>query len=444
MTNTKTGATFTIPTALIEMCKQTYGTTNTSAAITNALTDFLLLPYKEQTLDTFAIHQLLPDVEDRKATKKITLRLDSNLRNVMEELAGRNTLAQTAQLMISRTLYALQQGRSVSSNTVLLYILGNKRNPQMQRALKNIKDTAQGVNWKTSVETCAGVLGIYAKSKFADTEILNDNDWKKVNLYRAIQKNPRRLITLARALKVDETTFDAQKDLLNCAEESKQINYEAAAAYLYLNKNSYRHEGTKLDSTASNARYYKVLSAINPLHHRMNQKDSTGKATEFQNTDLIKIIEKNRRKKDVLFVIDPPYLDTDLYNTASKKFGETEHKKLSHLLYLVKKNNGNNFIYFCRITASKKDQSKPNAADWDRHMKGRIDDLYYGQGFFYIDVKLDDATIERVITSFNFDGATAYGSTSAHHGNPSTLPLDEKGGKLECADTPATTEQAMK
>lgn len=434
MTNSKTGTTFTLPTALIEMCRQTYKTSNTSAAITNALADFLLLPCKEQTLDSFAIHQLLPEVEDRKATQKTTLRLDSKLRNIMEELAGRDTLAQTAQLMISRTLYTVQQGRFVSSNTLLLYILGNKRNPKMQRAIKNIKNTSQGVNWQTSVETCAGVLGVYANFKFADTEMLNDNDWKKVNLYRAIQKNPRKLITLARALKVDKTTFDAQKDLLNGTEESKQINYEAAAAYLYLNRNSYRHGETELDSKASNARYYRALSAINPLHYLMNQKDSSGEATKIQNMDLIQIIKKNRWKKDVLFVIDPPYLDTDLYNTVGKKFGEAEHKNLANLLYLVKKNNGNDFIYFCRITASKKDQSKSNAAEFNIHMKGRIDDLYYDHRFYYVDVELDDTTTERIITSFPFEGATSYDCKRERYDKVTNLS-EESADSHPCASS---------
>lgn len=432
MSNSKKGTTLTLPTTLIDQCKQTYQTENQSQAINTALSDYLLLPYDEQILDSFAIHQLLPDVEDRKTAQGITLRLDSNLRKIMDKLSKQDTLSETAQMMISRTLYAKQRGLSVSSNTSLLYILGNKRNSMMQAAIKNIKDTAQDVNWQTSVETCAGVLGIYANFKFADAEIVNDNDWRKINLYRAIQENPRKLVILARAQKVDETTFNAQKNLLENVAESKPIDYEAAAAYLYLNRNSYRHEGTSLDSKASDAKYHKILSAIAPLHERMNQTGSFTKATQFQNTDILKIIEKYRHQKNVLFIVDPPYLDTDYYNKVKSddavsdntepddvvsdntepddaKFSEAEHEQLAHLLYLAKKNNGNDFIYFCRITAAKRDQKKPNAEEWDRHMKGRIDDMYHGHGFYYIDVDLDDATTERIITTFPFEGAFSYG-----------------------------------
>ncbi len=434
--------TLTMSTALIDMCKDVYGTSNASEAIRNALADFLLLPYDEQKVDSFAIHQLLPDIDDRQKSSKVTFRLDDGLRGVLTELSrGQDSLSKTAEQMICRTLYAEQQGRSTASNTDLLYIIGNKRNAKMRKAIRQIRDTAQGVDWKISVETCAEVLGIYAKHKFADTEILNDNDWDKINLYKAIQENPRRLIVQARALKVDSATFDAQKSLLEemkKTERSVKVNFEAAAAYLYVNQNSYRHGGEVLNYKVTQSSYCKRLAAIKPLHQRMSQTTSSIQATEFQNKDLLKLIGKYRRQKNVLFIVDPPYLDTDYYNNKAKsgdaksddsipgttksdttksdtaesdtaKFGEAEHAKLARLLRLVKQNNRNDFIYFCRITAAKGDQKKPNGEEWDRHMKGRIDDLYHGHGFFFVDVDLDDVTTERIITSFPFDGATLYG-----------------------------------
>ncbi len=442
MANPKFVTTLTLPTALIEQCKEAYCTANTSEAIRNALTDFLLLPYTEQKIDSFAVHQLLPDIEDRQTLSKVTLRLDDNLRRILLELsAEQDSLSKTAELMISHTLNAEPQEHSTSLKTDLLYILGNKRDSKMQDAIRTIKDTAQNVRWETCIETCVGVLGIYSNFRFANTEIMNDNDWNKINLYKAIQENPRRLIILARALKVDTATFNAQKSLLDNTKHSAKVNYEAASAYLYLNKNSFRHEGTVLNNKATQSSYHKRLAAIAPLHQRMNQTASSSQATKFQNIDLLKLIEKYRRQKHVLFIVDPPYLDVDYYNKKSGNavsddstskdsvpddftsdsaesdtaksddtiFGEAEHKKLARLLQLVKQNNGNNFIYFCRITAAKSDQKKPNAEEWDRHMHGRIDDLYHGHGFYCMDVALDDATTERIITSFPFKGATLYG-----------------------------------
>lgn len=45
-------------------------------------------------------------------------------------------------------------------------------------------------------------------------------------------------------------------------------------------------------------------------------------------------------------------------------------------------------------------------------MKGCIDDLYWGYGYYYIDVLYDkeDNTTERIITSFYFSGAQPYGN----------------------------------
>lgn len=62
-----------------------------------------------------------------------------------------------------------------------------------------------------------------------------------------------------------------------------------------------------------------------------------------------------------------------------------------------------------------KDIINPGELDTgDRHLRGKIDDLYWGYGFYYIDIPYDkDGTIERIITSFEFDGAIPYGVCDA-------------------------------
>lgn len=68
---------------------------------------------------------------------------------------------------------------------------------------------------------CGG-LGIYSTFKFSQNEILNDLDWKKINLYRAIQENPRELIIQARSLAVDQVTFDRLKNLSRIRDQHQQ------------------------------------------------------------------------------------------------------------------------------------------------------------------------------------------------------------------------------
>lgn len=408
MKNKKTPVTLKLSPALTEKCKAFYDTENISDAIRNALADFLLLPPAEQKIDTFALHQITQNVEERRQTQSYSVRLPKPLFDIILTLSVNESVSETVSMILNRILYVAPQPiPSNTSNGSLLYVLGNKRNPQMQAAIKNIKETAKNVSWETSVETCAGGLGIYSNFRFAKNEILNDSDWMKMNLYRTVQENPRELIIQARALTVEQITFDRQKEIVKNTQPTSVVNYEVAASYLYLNINSYFSKGSTLDDDASDTRYRKALSAIMPLHQRLNA--ASKKATMLCNLDIFKIIEKYRKQDNVLFIVDPPYLNADLYNNEDTKFGQKEHKRLANLLRLVKQNNGNDFIYFCRITAPQRYQKDANAEAYNIHMLGCIDDLYYGNGFYYTDVALNDATIERIITSFEFDGAIPYG-----------------------------------
>lgn len=427
MKNEKITTTLNLPLELLEECQKIYDTTNRTKAINNALADFLLMPSSEQKLDTFALHQLFPDVTKRKKRKVVSVRIPRKLFNVIIAISGCNTINETVTMMLSRTLYKVwKQSHSAHPCLPLLYVWGNKWDSRMQDAIENIKSTAVNVAWDTCVEPCAGGLGIYSNFQFADTEIMSDCDWNTINLYKAIQENPRELIAWARSLKADKATFEQQKTLLKSIDHSSRVNYEAASAYLFLNINSYKSKGGSPYNHMSNDKYYRALAAVYPLHQRLNQRaNPQGQNTKLCNEDIFKVIEKYRKQEHVLFVIDPPYLDADLYNGKGNAFGEKEHKRLANMLRLVKQNNHNDFIYFCRITAPKRYQNAPYAEEYGIHMKACIDDLYYGHGFYYVDVELDAHTTERIITSFNFKGATEYGSMSARHGNPCTLPQVE-------------------
>lgn len=411
MKNKKTPVSLRLSTVLVEKCKIVYNTESPSDAIRNALADFLLLPLKEQEISDFALHQVIQNAQERKHVQSYSTRIPQLLFDIILSFSENASVSDVVTMILSRVLYlASQSTPNNPSNGSLLYVLGNKRNEKMQEAIKNIKETAQNVSWDTSVEPCAGGLGIFSNIKFANNEILNDADWLKVNLYRAVQENPRELIIRARVLSVTQATFNKQAKILKNTKLSKKINYEAAAAYLYLNKNSYQNKGERFDYTASADRYHKTLSAIAPLHQRLTRcTESSDTKPVLLNMDIFKVIEKYRKQKNVLFIVDPPYLDADVYNINGKEFGKDEHKHLAKLLRLVKQNNGNNFIYFCRITAPHRYQKQENADVFNIHMEGCIDDLYCGCGFYKIDVVLDENTTERIITSFKFDGAKPYG-----------------------------------
>lgn len=134
--------------------------------------------------------------------------------------------------------------------------------------------------------------------------------------------------------------------------------------------------------------------------------------------DLFHIIKKYMYDQDTLFIVDPIYLDTNVYTqrtirTATKhgaNFGWKEHQQLAKVLQKI----SGDFIYFCRITATRHRNQQGNLTDdtetlarADIEMRGRIDDLYWGHGFYFFDVSLD-VGVERIITSFPFEGATPY------------------------------------
>lgn len=421
MATVKNSKTVTLPTELVEKCKAHYNTKNASKAILEALADFLLLPHAEQIISNFALHNVIPNIEDRRNVRSYSIRVPKALFQLVENVrkhAENNlretvSISETVSMILSQILYiALRSTDTSVSDLRLLYVMGNKWNPKMQNAIRNIKTTAKKNTWTTSVETCAGGLGIYSNFKFTDNEILNDSDWHKINLYKAIQEDPRKLIIQARSLTVDQVTFERLKELVKNTQPTSAVNYEIAAAFLFLNLNSYRKTGVVMDDRASETRYFKALSSIGALHQRLNQCAISGKPdTKLCKLDIITIIEKYRKQTDVLFVVDPPYLNADVYNSKENKFGLKEHKRLAKLLRSVKKNN-NDFIYFCRITAPRQYQNKENSEEYNIDMKGCIDDLYYGYGLYYIDVELDSTTTERIITSFKFDGAVPYGKTS--------------------------------
>jgi len=64
-----------IPTALLEDGQKFYGTDNKSEAIRKAIGEFILLPYKQQVVDTYSLHQILPNHAERTKLTQISLRL---------------------------------------------------------------------------------------------------------------------------------------------------------------------------------------------------------------------------------------------------------------------------------------------------------------------------------------------------------------------------------
>lgn len=99
----------------------------------------------------------------------------------------------------------------------LLHILGSKWDARMYGAIDNIFETSN-IDWETSVETCAGALGIHMNHCHAKSQVINDDDWNKINLYRTIQESPEELILKMISIHLNKDTF---KDLKEEADKEK-------------------------------------------------------------------------------------------------------------------------------------------------------------------------------------------------------------------------------
>lgn len=425
-----------IPTVIIEklITSCNLPKENRSESIRRGLADFLLLPLEEQVVNEDALEKLLT-VEEELECQKISVRFPDDLLAVVEKLAGEKNISETITWMLARILYKPLNTANTKCTERLLYVLGNKWNPEMQKAIQHIAETADTA-WDNSVETCVGGLGIFTNVEFAQNQVINDNDWNKANLLKVIRDYPREFIAGARALEVNKHTFDMLKDCK--VAPSKSPNIAAAVRFLYLNLNSVLGQCECIDNDTTTEKYWKRLGLVYPLHLRLQN-------VEIHDKDIFDILKKFHKTDNTVFIIDPPYLGTSGYEkrivrnapSYGMTFGLNQHQKLARSLRKIKQ-GGNDFIYFCRVTATRhKDKDKKQCknsskelAKMDRALQREIGRLYFGFGFYYTDVNTQsDGTIERIITSFNFEGATEYGSMSARHGNPCTLPLAEMGGK---------------
>lgn len=421
-----------IPEVIVERLCNMFSITKKSTAISIGLVCALVNFSNIGRLDDFALHQITNIVQRKEEIKNYSIRFDEHLSKVLADYKPKSlTTSELVVYLLANFIYKFEKEYTpilssatkkikYPAQTKLLRISGSKWSSKMQDAIQNIVDTSNKT-WETSIEVCAGALGIFANFKIADNEIINDIDLRKINTYKGIQKDFQKITLEMYVLSPDKEIFDTKKEELEKADKQllescgKDIVIPGIVSYLYLNLLSARNARTTYDKK-NDETYRNYLKAIPLLHERL-------KETKIYNMDILELIEKNKNAQNTIFIVDPPYLNTNVYKNdiltlQNREFGYKEHVKLAKLLrQITKEGKNNDFIYFCRITATRKKNQKTkkttNLASLpaeDRHMEGMIDDLYWGHGFYYIDIPYGtDGTIERIITSFKFNEAKEYG-----------------------------------
>ncbi len=426
MAKKDTTLTVNIPATLKDLLCDHFKTSNISVAIYKGLIGFLSVSSYAKRLDDFALHQLLT-IKERTRMEKRSIRIPQELKVIIDGYTVINTSYNVITVMLANYLSkvlpvhnTLPAKINTADSMHIMRLLGSKWNPKMQSAINNIFQSSSNI-WTTSIEPFAGALGIFSNFRIAFHEIINDLDLQKVNLYRAIKDAYDEMLLAMLCLPTTEETFEEKKNALKegFPFNGAKPNIEAATSFLFSNLMSLRNTGYTYKAM-STERYQKRLDALAPLHSRMQNVEICG----LYGLDLIK---RHMKDENAIFIIDPPYLDTNVYENSiiidkkysdeKKKFGYTEHQQLAKLLRETHQKYGNDFIFFCRVTVTRKhDQKTKQITNFseldsgDRHMHGRIDDLYWGYGFYYIDIPYsNDGTVERIITSFDFEGSTPYG-----------------------------------
>lgn len=401
---TKLSKTLQLPVKLVDLVKQHFHTDNTSKAIRLSIESAILHNLPELQKGSLKRYHIL-NIEGRRTLKAYTVRLDSFALDAVCTVTSKSVNeAVTDALVITLS----QKAETVPRSLKIINILGSKWDNRMQSAIKQILDTTNCTYEKT-IEPCVGALGIHANFKIANTEVINDDDIEKINLYRCIKENAFEFKAKVLLFECTKTAFEELKTKTDF--DSKIPNVDRAVRFFILNYFSVRNSGNTY-TEKSRKKFYEHLEVVAPLSKRLQN-------AHISNIDIFDIIKKHKKDTNTLFIVDPIYLDTNVYTDRTivtktehgKDFGWNEHKRLAKMLRSIK----GDFIYFCRTTATRHKNKKHELLETpeairrkDIEMHGRIDDLYWGYGFYYIDVPLDNGTIERIITSFEFEGSTPY------------------------------------
>lgn len=332
---------------------------------------------------------LIPDPAERLTILTPSVRIPDALYADLQETATK--LNVTVQEMPALIMVDLLTQNDPPRHA--LRIPGSKRDERMLEAITKVLGNR---HYDTSVEPCGGALEIHLNFKVAETEIVCDTDPDKINLYRVMQTHHKAFVTRALSYQIDSATFSIMK---NCKPTN---SIDKAVRFFYLNLTSARNSGETFKGMTPRT-YWNSLAVTYALHTRLLN-------TQIHKRDIFYTLSgKNLPDGRTLLIVDPPYIKTKAYH---QNLSRSKHRKLATRLQNLCRKGTFDLVYFCRITAGhdKADPAQQAKKELnDVIMKGLVDDLYYNHDLFFIDVPLDNGVIERIITSFPFEGATPYG-----------------------------------
>ena len=400
----------TLPSELVRMTAIAYPSKTISASIKTALNDAIIFDLKGIR------NAIAPDYyyvnttfSSRKERRTYSIRLDDAIVNLFRIYLGGGIHISN---LIENALYKALTLSSKKESTLLdctqetktIYVYGNKYDDVMTSAIRMVTD---GKKWDNSIEFCAGGLGIHANHRLARKERINDSDSEKINFYRCVKENPALLKSYCYILNPSteskyQSLLAKQKDYGKLSDSRSnrcfKPDYERAAVFMIKNLILQRERSKPSFTGKRYTMREKYFENIGALSIRL-------KNTKISNMGLFDIWNGHYVSENTLIILDPPYLLADIYNNKENEFTYKDHIALRDKLLQHK----GDFIYFCRITASRlKSLTEKQLHVGDFAMCSRIDDLYCGHGLYYLDVKLNNGSVDRIIANFSFDNARLY------------------------------------
>lgn len=159
-----------------------------------------------------------------------------------------------------------------------------------------------------------------------DFEVFNDLNGDLVNFYRCLQDREclDEMITKLQLSVYSRELFDQYSyELL----AYNLVPVERAYRWYYCLRTSFsglgRNYGRSLSGNKETMRIYERIPALEAIHFRI-------KKVYIENRDGLICIQENDKKKDTVFYVDPPYVNTDV---GTYKTNFDKHKELLDLIF---------------------------------------------------------------------------------------------------------------
>lgn len=290
------------------------------------------------------------------------------------------------------------------------------------------------VNIDTVVEPFMGMGGLTLNvlDTFSGQKLnyyANDADVNLINLYCCIQHKPNKMMLacerLIKKLKTGNDTFETIKARHRSEKKMLKHDYNAAADYMYLDAVSTRHKTDNLKKKNKECisveleieYFHEYVTNILRMHQYLERINISKK-------DALAVLKNFKNVMNVLFLFDPPYLDSCGYSKKTngvKDFTDENYEEL--IKFCLNVPDGSIFLLFCRFTQTR--SGKRGETDEDIRAKEMNGDFKIGdkklegyyrrrfgvkaqlaeKQFYYKKISFDGkGTIEAIISNYQFDG----------------------------------------